>query len=102
MSATCLKEAVTPGFTRLSPAFEQYAIAGVLHMDHLADMANEDARPLVTRHAKLLGPILGLSPKDAADRLTALLNRHAEEWKKYASSLGKHSFVKKWAQTDDD
>jgi 7-cyano-7-deazaguanine synthase in queuosine biosynthesis len=100
MSAATLRDAVDPDFKRWNAAFEEYAIAGVLHMDHLADMADEDARPAVRRHACLLGPALGLSPKDAEDRLAALLQRHAGEWKNYMGSLGARSFVRKWARTE--
>ena len=100
MSAATLREAIDPDFKRSNAAFEQYAIAGILHMDHLADMADEDARPAVRRHAFLLGPALRLPPKEAEDRLVAMLKRHAEEWKNYVDSLGERSFVRKWALTE--
>ena len=40
LSARSLEEAIHPDFKRKSPAFEQYAIAGALHLDHMADMAS--------------------------------------------------------------
>lgn len=97
MNAPTLKDAVAEGFTRLTRAYCEYAIAGVLHLDHLADMATDGARPVLRRHALLLGPALGLSVKDAEREISALFNRHAEEWKNYVASLGNRSFVRQWA-----
>lgn len=99
MSAPTLNEAVVPGFTKLSRAYEQYAIAGVLHLDHLADMDGIMARPVVQRHARLFSSALGLTADEASAKLAALLERHALEWKRYTDSLGAHSFIKKWIRT---
>jgi len=98
MTASALKGALDPDFTRMSPAFREYAIAGALHLDHLAEMADEDATPQVNRHALFLGQALDLTPDDAAKRLASLLRRHAEEWASYLTSLGEKSFIKQWAR----
>ena len=100
MSAKTLQEAIDKDFTRQTRAFREYAIAGVLYMDHLADMADPDAAPMVKRHATLLAPAVGLSREEAEERLSALLRKHAEEWKNYLDSLGGHSFVKLWVGRD--
>lgn len=99
LSAPALSDAVAPSFTKLSRAYEQYAIAGVLHLDHLADMNGIMARPVVQRHARLFSTALGLTADEASAKLAALLERHALEWKRYLDSLGAHSFVKKWVRT---
>lgn len=99
MSAPTLREAVVPGFTKINPAYEQYAIAGVLHLDHLADMNGPMARPVVQRHARLFSSALGLTAEDASAKLAALLERHAVEWKHYLDSLGADSFIRKWVRT---
>jgi 7-cyano-7-deazaguanine synthase in queuosine biosynthesis len=99
MSATTLKERVDPGFAKVNAAFEHYAIAGALHMDHLADMAREDSKTLVKRHAGLLGPALGLPPVEAEQKLASLLNRHAQEWKNYVNAQGEHSFLRQWTRS---
>ena len=96
MSAETLEAAVEPSFTKLTPAYRQYALAGVLHLDHLADLADLDSRPIVRRHAGLLSPILGLSTKDVEKRLIALLSQHKAEWKHYVNSLGTNSFINNW------
>ena len=98
MSARTLKKGVDTAFDRASAAFEHYAIAGALHMDHLADMADDESRPLVKRHAALLGPALGLSVEEAERNLAALLNRHANEWRNYLNSLGEDSFLRRWTR----
>lgn len=100
MTAPALDEAIDKDFTRRTNAFGEYAIAGVLHMDHLADMAEPDAAPLVRRHALLLAQALKISHEDAERHLSALLRRHADEWKSYLDSLGAHSFVRQWARAD--
>ena len=100
MTAATLEGAVEQGFTKTGGAFRQYALAGILHMDHLADMATADLRSELTRHAATLGPALGLDPQEAGERLVTLLNTHAEEWKSYMDSLGAHSFVRQWARTE--
>lgn len=98
LSAPDLPTAVVPGFKNLSRAYEQYAIAGVLHLDHLADMSGQMAANVVQRHSRLLASALGLTTDDASDKLAALLDHHALEWKHFVNSLGENSFVKKWVR----
>jgi 7-cyano-7-deazaguanine synthase in queuosine biosynthesis len=100
MTAGTLEAALDPGFTKINRAFREYAVAGILHMDHLADMAKTEQRSQVNRHAALLGPALGLSSQETRERLTGLLNRHAEEWKSYMDSLGARSFARQWARIE--
>jgi hypothetical protein len=98
MSAPTIERAVHRDFTRLSRSYSTYAIAGVLHMDHLAEMSKPDAAHLVKRHALFLGPAMGLDPKIAAEKLSALLQRHAAEWSGYLDHVGKDSFIRRWAR----
>lgn len=95
MSATTLKSAVDPDFKHAKTAYREYAIAGVRHMDDLADMADDRERPIVRRHAESLRRVPGLTG-DSEGRLVRLLERHADEWKRYLDSLGTGSFVKHW------
>jgi hypothetical protein len=67
-------------------------------MDHMADMARDEARSVVRRHATLLGPALGLPVQETEERLVALLGQHAREWKDYVNDLGACSFVRKWVR----
>lgn len=98
LSAPSLDAAINPEFTRNSRAFEEYAIAGTLHLDHMADMASADARPAVQRHAVLTGMALGISAAAAEEKIVGMLERHAAEWSNFLDGLGKSSFVRKWTR----
>ncbi len=99
LSATSLEEAVHPNFRRMSPAFREYAIAGVLHLDHIADMAASANRPAVRRHAVLTSAALGMSATETELLLASMLERHAAEWDRFLNDMGARSFVKDWART---
>jgi hypothetical protein len=98
LTAASLDEAIHPDFTRRSAAFGQYAIAGALHLDHMADMASVEARPAVRRHAVLTGAALGISAEEAEKSLVGMLERHAAEWNSFIDDLGARSFVRKWTR----
>jgi hypothetical protein len=98
LTAPSLDAAIHPEFTRSSRAFEQYAIAGTLHLDHIADMASADARPAVQRHAILTGMALGISASAAEEKIVSMLERHAAEWSNFLDELGANSFIRKWTR----
>jgi hypothetical protein len=98
LSASSLADAIHLDFTRNSRAFEQYAIAGTLHLDHMADMASADARSAVQRHAALTGMALGISASTAEEKIVGMLERHAAEWNNFVNDLGARSFVRKWTR----
>jgi len=95
MSAATLESAVDPDVKNLNTAYRDYAIAGVRHMDDLAQMADRRERRFVRRHGASLRRIPRVT-EDAARRLVRLLERHADEWKRYLNSLGAGSFVRHW------
>jgi len=96
MSAATLESAVDPDFKHLNTAYREYAIAGVRHMDDLAEMADGGGqRMIVRRHAASLRRVLRPGG-DAEERLVRLLGRHADEWRRYLNSLGAGSFVRNW------
>jgi hypothetical protein len=100
LSAATLQAAVHPGFSHCNEAFQQYALAGTLHLDHLADMAMAAARPAVRRHATLTGFALGIPAGDAEAQLVGLLERHLSEWTRFLIDLGENSFVRKWTRRE--
>lgn len=75
-----------------------YAIAGALHLDHLAGLRNSggDANALGL-HAFQLSRALGMTEADCRARLDRLLEQHEREWKSFVDSLGQSSFVARWA-----
>ena len=96
MSAATLESAVDPDFKHLNTAYREYAIAGVRHMDDLADMADGGARRRIVRqHAASLRRVLRLTG-DSEEHLIRLLERHAYEWKRYLNSIGVGLFVQNW------
>jgi hypothetical protein len=58
MNAPSIREAVDPRFMKCNAAFEQYALGGVLHLDDLAAMAENDEQAAVRRQAVLLAPAM--------------------------------------------
>ena len=90
----------SPDFARgkITRAMEEHAIAGVLHLDHLAGLLDSPANaPRVNLEAFWLGRSLGLPPSTVQQKLDRLLAQHQSEWESFMASLGPTSFVAKWA-----
>jgi hypothetical protein len=100
LGAPTLKASLQDGFRRMSPAFREYAIAGTLHLDHLADMAEEDNHSAVTRHAALTAAALDIVPAIAEERLLEMLRHHAAEWRSFIQDTGARSFLRQWTRID--
>jgi 7-cyano-7-deazaguanine synthase in queuosine biosynthesis len=83
---------------KITGRLRQYAIAGVLHLDHLAGLLKSNAnRHALDLAAFQLGGALGLPEPDARARLDRLLKQHTCEWEGFVRSLGAKSFVAQWA-----
>jgi hypothetical protein len=83
---------------RITPAMRQYAIAGALHLDHLAGILDSPANaPKLDLTAYQLGESFGISEEQARKKLNRLLQQHSREWKDFMTSLGKNSFIHDWA-----
>ncbi len=95
-----LEESIHPDFMRRTEVFGQYAIAGTLHLDHMADMIRTEARPAIRRHAALTATALGISVQQAEEQLVGMLERHAAEWRNFVDDLGENSFIRKWTRID--
>ncbi len=90
--------AVHKDFKRMSPAFREYAIAGTLHLDHLADMAAPDNRAAIERHAIITAPSLGMTANEVHALLQGVLERHAAEWGLFIKNAGARSFLRQWTR----
>jgi 7-cyano-7-deazaguanine synthase in queuosine biosynthesis len=77
----------------------EYAIAGTLHLDHLAGIKNSSiyAYGLKTS-ANLLGKALKISTSEVETNLDRLLAQHQKEWKAFMKYLGPDSFVHNWTE----
>jgi 7-cyano-7-deazaguanine synthase in queuosine biosynthesis len=83
---------------KITSASREYAIAGALHLDHLADLRDRPthSHALALAAVQLAG-VLGLAHTDAQTRLDRLLRQHSTEWEAFMLSLGAGSFVADWA-----
>ena len=100
LSATHFEAGAAPGAKRISPkgASYEYAIAGTLHMDHLANLLRSpDNRNRLDLQVFHLSQALEVRENDIRHQLERLLRKHEEEWKTFLDSLGPKSFVVNWA-----
>jgi hypothetical protein len=103
LSARTFEKGAARGFKHLTEALYQYAIAGTLHLDHLAGLPGSTLqRHALERTAHLLARSQGLSPKKAEDKLDRLLAKHQSEWRAFVNSLGSTSFIANWVAAVND
>jgi hypothetical protein len=83
---------------KITGRLREYGIAGALHLDHLADLADAPAHSAAIDLAAFqLGGTLDVPQDDARRRLDRLLKQHSIEWEAFMRSLGPDSFVAAWA-----
>ncbi|MFN7959856.1 MAG: ATPase [Thermoanaerobaculia bacterium] len=99
LSASSLEAGVARGFScaRITRAMREYALAGVLHLDHLAGLRRRAAESVRDVYCHQLGQVIGLDRPHVREKLDRLIERHAKEWSAFVSSLGLKSFVRNWA-----
>jgi hypothetical protein len=86
------------GFHSITRAFREYAIAGTLHLDHLAAIRSSAAgRSALALCAFQLSRSRRLPEEDVKAKLDRLLDQHEHEWAAFMKSLGKQSFLAAWA-----
>jgi 7-cyano-7-deazaguanine synthase in queuosine biosynthesis len=82
---------------KITGALREYAIAGTLHLDHLAQLRKSQANSgMLGLFSFQLSRPLGLVEAEVSAKLDRLLNQHEEEWKDYMGSLGNDSFLGNW------
>ncbi|MBI3329869.1 MAG: 7-cyano-7-deazaguanine synthase [Nitrospinae bacterium] len=100
LGADTFEAGVSPNFDKkkITRVMEEYAIAGTLHLDHLAGLLDSPAN---ASHVSLemfrLHRSLGLPQSTVTKKLDRLLTQHKLEWESFMVSLGPTSFVAKWA-----
>jgi len=83
---------------KITPAMREYAIAGALHLDHLAGLLDSPAGVRVLNLSSFqLSEALGVPEPDVRVKLDRLLCQHRTEWTNFMHSLGQNSFVADWA-----
>jgi 7-cyano-7-deazaguanine synthase in queuosine biosynthesis len=81
---------------KITTASREYAIAGALHLDHLAGLDKPMHNRALDLAAFQLAGALGLERTEARAHLDRLLRRHTTEWEAFLLSLGPRSFVVDW------
>lgn len=98
LSAPDFRAGVAAAFDRVNRAHEEYAIAGVLHLDHLAALPGSALHEkLLRRNARQIALAVDEDPASIEAKLLDLLRRHRAEWEAFLASLGPKSFISKLA-----
>ena len=88
-----------PKFDKITEAMREYAIAGTLHMDHLASLLQSRIND---SHVKLeifrLSQSLDLDQDVVRQKLDRLLTKHKQEWENFVAFLGEESFINHWVE----
>ena len=82
---------------RQSHTMIEYGIAGALHLQQLADMAEIPDEELRC-HTFELAKATGLPEKKVLAQLRTLLLTHAQEWRRFLDAQGKKSFLRNWTE----
>jgi hypothetical protein len=104
LSASEFEAGAAPSFAKdkITSKLRDYAIAGTLHLDHLAGVPKAPANARSLRlSAYQLSQSLGLPEGQTRTKLDRLLAQHAGEWRNFLQSLGRDSFVTRWAAEAD-
>ena len=82
---------------KITRAMREYAVAGTLHLDHLATMRHSPANAQsLALSAFQLGRVYGIDELDARRQLDHVLSQHEAEWRSFTGSLGQSSFIANW------
>jgi queuosine biosynthesis protein QueC len=83
---------------KITGKLRDYAIAGTLHLDHLAGLRSSPANArMLNLSAFQVSRSLNLPEADVRAKLDRLLRQHENEWKNFMISLGESSFIANWA-----
>lgn len=99
LDASSFEAGAAPGFpsTRITKALREYALAGVLHLDHLANLQRKATGSSREVYCHQLGQAIDLDRSHVRENLDRMIDQHTKEWKAFVSSLGSKSFVRHWA-----
>jgi hypothetical protein len=83
---------------KITKALREYAIAGTLHLDYLAQLRKSQANSgMLDLFSFQLSGSLGIAEADVRSKLDRLLAQHEMEWKGFMTSVGENSFMGNWA-----
>jgi len=100
LSAASFETGAAPSFPtkKVTRALREYAIAGALHLDHLAGLRHSPANEgMLDLTSFQLSRSLCMPEGETRAKLDRLLLQHEIEWRSFISSLGPTSFLADWA-----
>ena len=100
LASPTFNDGAAPSFARhkITGKLKQYAIAGSLHLDHLASLPSSPANMhTLNLTAYQLGKSLDLPQSDVQEKVLRMLKQHGNEWKNFIADLGHNSFITDWA-----
>ena len=101
LTSAQFEDGAAPAFKNRNPkgALYEYAIAGALHLDHLASILRSSTdQTTLNLRAFQLSRALSCPQAEARTKLVRLLEKHTEEWNGFIDSLGPRSFVTQWVK----
>ena len=104
LTTTRYEDGAAPTFEKRKPkgAMYEYAIAGTLHLDHLAGILHSRAnQTALFRQVFLLSRSLGRPKEEIRAKLERLIRKHTDEWQGFVESLGPESFITQWVERRD-
>lgn len=99
LSSATFEDGASPDFdrTKITGKMREYAIAGTLHLDHLAGFRKATTTQTeLGLHIFRLARACQLSHEEARSKVDGLLARHEAEWRDYLDALGRKSFLREW------
>lgn len=97
LSAKTFEAGAAQGFHRIGKAKREYAIAGTLHLDHLASLRRSAADAgTINLAVSQLSRSRSVPETEIRASMDRLLEKHESEWMQFLDSLGPDSFVAGW------
>lgn len=85
---------------KITLALREYAIAGTLHLDHLAGLLDSSVNAhMLDLTTFQLSDTLALPQAEVRSKLIRVLKQHSLEWINFVRSLGQNSFIADWAES---
>lgn len=100
LKAPHFEDGAAKEFNNITPALREYALAGVLHLEHFSLIRGSTQHDLLKRRVSSeLARSLAEPQAAVAAGLDRLLQQHAAEWSAFTNDLGPGSFVRRWIDT---
>lgn len=97
LSASTFEGGASADFEHITKAQREYAIAGALHLDHLATLQKSPInKGTIDLTVAQLSRSRGVPEDTIRASMNRLLNQHESEWMNFLDALGPDSFVANW------